>query len=229
MSRSSRMSRLYTPSMLLSNRQREMRMRKAKRRQQKPPTYPFLFLMAWVKPYHAAGERCSSCHAEAVYAYEHSVDIARMAQLRSSGIPDSEAIDATWFAALDDQLKGRYRRAQTTYHCLSCAHQLIAHHSGEEAATLVMIPTEIMGHLSILLLNRLASREDQGQPCLAATAARTIEEWRVLFCSQRERPSRSPARKGMCHKVPAAKRLIWLSQERILVICLVATTLRTYE
>ena len=41
---------------------------------------------------------------------------------------------------------------------------------------MVMIPTEIMGHLSILLLNRLASREDQGQPCLAMTPARTIEE-----------------------------------------------------
>jgi hypothetical protein len=151
-------------------------MRKAKRRQQKSPTYPFLFLMAWVKPYHAAGERCSICHAEAVYAYEHYVDIARMAQLISEGIPDSEAIDATWFAALDGQLKGRYRRTQTMYHCLSCAHQLIAHHSGEEAATHVMIPTEIMGHLSVLMLNRLASREDQGQPCLAMTPARTIEE-----------------------------------------------------
>jgi hypothetical protein len=190
------MSRLYTPPMLLFMRQREMRMRKAKRRQQKPPTYPFLFLMAWVKPYHAAGERCSSCHAEAVYAYEHYVDIARMAQLISEGIPDSEAIDATWFAALDDQLKGRYRRAQTTYHCLSCAHQLIAHHSGEEAATLVMIPTEIMGHLSILLLNRLASREDQGQPCLAATAARTIEEVACAILQPEGETITLPRKKG---------------------------------
>ena len=162
-------------------------MRKAKRRQQKPPTYPFLFLMAWVKPYHAAGERCSICHAEVAYAYEHYVDIARMAQLISEGIPDSEAIDATWFAALDGQLKGRYRRAQTTYYCSSCAHQLIAHHSGEDATTMTMIPVEIMGHLSILLLNRLANREDQGQPCLAVTAARTIEEVaRAILQPERE-------------------------------------------
>jgi hypothetical protein len=151
-------------------------MSKARRRQQKPPTYPFLFLMAWVKPHHAASERCSMCRTEAVYAYEHYVAIARMAQLIGEGIPDSEAIDTTWFAALDGQLQGRYRRAQTTYHCLPCVHQLIAHHSGEDTATLVMVPVEVMGHLSVLLLNRLGSREDQGQPCLAATAAQTIEE-----------------------------------------------------
>lgn len=148
----------------------------SKAKKQKPPTYPFLFLMAWVRPYSAAGERCSMCGTKAVYAYKHYVDIACMAQLRSSGIPDSEAIDAPWFAALDGQLKGCYRRAQTTYHCSSCAHQLIAHHSGIDLATMTMIPVEIMGHLSVLLLNRLASRDDQGQPCLAVTAARTIEE-----------------------------------------------------
>lgn len=134
----------------------------SKTKKQKSLTYPFLFLMAWVRPYSAAGERCSMCGAEAVYVYEHYVDIARMAQRIRSGMPDSEAIDVAWFAALDGQLKGHYRRAQTTYHCSSCAHQLIAHHSGEDAATMTMIPVEIMGHLSVLLLNRLANREDQG-------------------------------------------------------------------
>ncbi len=174
-------------------------MRKAKRRPQKPPTYPFLFLMAWVKPYHAAGEQCSMCHAEAVYAYEHYVDSARMAHLISEGIPDAQAIDATWCAALDGQLKGHYRRAHTTYHCLPCAHQLIAPHSGEEAATFVMIPTEIMGHLSILLLNRVASREDQGHPCLAATADQTIEDVACALVQPETETITLPRKKG---KVP---------------------------
>lgn len=148
----------------------------SRKKHEKNSRYPFLLLTMWIKVYHAEGERCR-CGTPAAYACEHYIDIAQMTQLTSQGVPRQQALDIVWNTALKNQLQGTYMRTLTTYHCNPCTFKVCAIHAGEQVATLLMLPMMAAGgRLSLLLLNRLDSSGDVGQPCATSVAATTIEE-----------------------------------------------------